>query len=37
MYRVAAAYEAARNAEDGGPLIERIPAHLEASMTHARR
>jgi aspartyl-tRNA(Asn)/glutamyl-tRNA(Gln) amidotransferase subunit A len=26
MYRVAAAYEAARNAEDGGPLINRIPS-----------
>jgi aspartyl-tRNA(Asn)/glutamyl-tRNA(Gln) amidotransferase subunit A len=25
MYRVAAAYEAARNAEDGGPLLDRIP------------
>ncbi len=25
MYRVAAAYEAARNAEDGAPLIHRIP------------
>ena len=26
MYRVAAAYEAARNAEDGGPLIHRVPS-----------
>ena len=26
MYRVGAAYEAARNAEDGGPLIDRIPS-----------
>ena len=26
MYRVGAAYEAARNAEDGGPLLDRIPA-----------
>ena len=26
MYRVAAAYEAARNAEDGGPLINRVPS-----------
>jgi aspartyl-tRNA(Asn)/glutamyl-tRNA(Gln) amidotransferase subunit A len=26
MYRVAAAYEAARDAEDGGPLIQRVPA-----------
>jgi len=25
MYRVAAAYEAARNAEDGGPLLDRVP------------
>ncbi|MGI9002275.1 MAG: Asp-tRNA(Asn)/Glu-tRNA(Gln) amidotransferase subunit GatA [Pseudonocardia sp.] len=25
MYRVAAAYEAARDAEDGGPLIHRVP------------
>jgi len=25
MYRVAAAYEAARDAEDGGPLIQRVP------------
>jgi aspartyl-tRNA(Asn)/glutamyl-tRNA(Gln) amidotransferase subunit A len=25
MYRVAAAYEAARDAEDGGPLISRVP------------
>jgi aspartyl-tRNA(Asn)/glutamyl-tRNA(Gln) amidotransferase subunit A len=25
MYRVAAAYEAARNATDGGPLLDRIP------------
>jgi aspartyl-tRNA(Asn)/glutamyl-tRNA(Gln) amidotransferase subunit A len=30
MYRVAAAYEAARDAEDGGPLIQRVP-YLEAS------
>jgi aspartyl-tRNA(Asn)/glutamyl-tRNA(Gln) amidotransferase subunit A len=29
MYRVAAAYEAARNAADGGPLLNRIP-ELEA-------
>jgi aspartyl-tRNA(Asn)/glutamyl-tRNA(Gln) amidotransferase subunit A len=26
MYRVAAAYEAARDAEDGGPLIQRVPS-----------
>ncbi|GAA1238822.1 Asp-tRNA(Asn)/Glu-tRNA(Gln) amidotransferase subunit GatA [Pseudonocardia alaniniphila] len=26
MYRVGAAYEAARNAEDGGPLINRVPS-----------
>jgi aspartyl-tRNA(Asn)/glutamyl-tRNA(Gln) amidotransferase subunit A len=26
MYRVGAAYEAARNAEDGGPLISRVPS-----------
>jgi len=26
MYRVGAAYEAARNAEDGGPLIARVPS-----------
>ena len=26
MYRVAAAYEAARDAEDGGPLIDRVPS-----------
>ncbi|OZM81805.1 Asp-tRNA(Asn)/Glu-tRNA(Gln) amidotransferase subunit GatA [Pseudonocardia sp. MH-G8] len=26
MYRVAAAYEAARNAEDGGPLLDRVPS-----------
>jgi aspartyl-tRNA(Asn)/glutamyl-tRNA(Gln) amidotransferase subunit A len=25
MYRVAAAFEAARDAEDGGPLIQRVP------------
>jgi aspartyl-tRNA(Asn)/glutamyl-tRNA(Gln) amidotransferase subunit A len=25
MYRVAAAYEAARDADDGGPLIQRVP------------
>jgi len=25
MYRVAAAYEAARDAEDGGALIHRVP------------
>ncbi|MHA6796046.1 Asp-tRNA(Asn)/Glu-tRNA(Gln) amidotransferase subunit GatA [Pseudonocardia bannensis] len=30
MYRVAAAYEAARDAEDGGPLIQRVPG-LEVS------
>jgi aspartyl-tRNA(Asn)/glutamyl-tRNA(Gln) amidotransferase subunit A len=30
MYRVAAAYEAARNAEDGGPLLDRVPS-LEGS------
>ena len=30
MYRVGAAYEAARNADDGGPLIERVPG-LEVS------
>ena len=29
MYRVAAAYETARNAADGGPLLNRIP-ELEA-------
>jgi hypothetical protein len=26
MYRVGAAYEAARNAEAGGPLIDRVPS-----------
>ncbi len=26
MYRVAAAFEAARDAEDGGPLIQRVPS-----------
>ena len=26
MYRVGAAFEAARNAEDGGPLIDRVPS-----------
>jgi len=26
LYRVAAAYEAARDAEDGGPLIQRVPS-----------
>jgi len=25
MYRVAAAYEVARNEADGGPLINRVP------------
>src|SRR5580765_312163 len=32
MYKVAAAYEAARDAEDGGPLINRVPALSEVGV-----